>query len=84
VYRYESPLAIAGTQQAKWMDGHRLTAVTDGKVQVFDFDGTNLQTLVASRPEFTPYFDRDYQYIYTLVPQADGHTGLQNGKLIVN
>lgn len=84
VYRYESTLSLATTQQAKWMDGHRMTAVTDGKVQVFDFDGLNLQALTASRPEYSAYFDRDYQYLYTLVPQADGSVGLQNGKLVVD
>lgn len=84
IYRYDSALAIADTQQAKWMDGHRLTVVTSGKVQVFDFDGTNVQTLTASRQEFTPYFDRDYNIIMTLIPQADGRTGLQTGQLIVN
>lgn len=84
VYRYTSPLALADAQAATWMDGHRLTAVTDGKVQVFDFDGTNLQTLTSSRPEFIAYFDRDYQYIYTIIQQADGRSALQNGRLIVN
>lgn len=84
VFKYSSPLDIQLTQQAKWMDGHRLDLVTSSKVQVFDFDGTNQQTLIASRPEFTPYFNRDYTYVFTLVPQADGKTALENGKLIVN
>lgn len=84
VYRYQSTLAIAAHQPARWMDGHRLSVVTDGKVQVFDFDGTNLQTLTASRPEFTGYFDRDYQYLFTFIQQADGRTALQNGKLVVD
>jgi hypothetical protein len=83
VYRYQSTLTIAATQQAKWMDGHRFSVVADGKNSVFDFDGTNLQTLVNSRQEFPVYFDRDYQYVYSLVPQADGRTGLQNGQIIL-
>ncbi|MFO0882286.1 MAG: PEGA domain-containing protein [Candidatus Saccharimonadales bacterium] len=83
VYRYQSALAIADTQQAKWMDGHRFSVVADGKESVFDFDGTNVQTLVNSRQEFPAYFDRDYQYVYTLVPQADGKTGMQNGQIIL-
>jgi len=83
VFRYTSPLEIATATQAKWMDGHRLTVVIDNKVQVFDFDGTNLQALTSSRPEFIPYFDRDYEYIYTLMPQADGKTGFESGQLIL-
>jgi hypothetical protein len=84
MFRYVSPLNISETQEAKWMDGHRLTVVTDSKVQVFEFDGTNQQTLIASRPEYEPFFDRDYAYVYTMAPMADGKTGLESGKLIVD
>jgi hypothetical protein len=83
-YRFESSLNIIANQQAKWMDGHRLSVVTDGKARVFEFDGTNTQTLVNSRSEFLPYYDRDYKYIFTLIQQADGKTGLESGKLIVD
>jgi hypothetical protein len=82
VFRYTSPLPITSTQQATWMDGHRMTVVTDNKVQVFEFDGTNSQTLTASRPEFIPYFDRNYKYIFTMMPQADGKIGFETGQLI--
>jgi hypothetical protein len=81
LYRFEVPINITQTQQAKWMDGHRLTAVTDGKVQVFEFDGGNLQSLTTSLPSFTPYFDRDYQNLFTFITQADGKTALQDGQL---
>ena len=84
VFKYSSPLNIAPTQQAKWMDGHRYKVVTDNKVQVFEFDGTNQQTLIASSPDFMAYFDRDYTYVYTLINQADGKIGFENGKLIIN
>lgn len=83
VYRYESSLNLQPKQQAKWMDGHRLTAVTDSKINVWEFDGTNQQTLISSRPEFTAYFDRDYKYMYSLAAQTDGKTALQNGLLIL-
>jgi len=84
VYRYTSSLPIALTQQAKWMDGDRMTVVTNSKVQEFDFDGTNLQTLTASRPEFTAYFDSKYKYIFTLMPQSDGKIGFETGQLVVS
>lgn len=82
IFRYTINLNIPITQQAKWMDGHRLTANSDGRVYVYDFDGTNVQNLVASKPEFSAYFDRDYKYLYTLVPQVDGKVGFQNAKMI--
>jgi len=84
IYRFDSALPIADTQIAKWMDGHRLDVVTNSKVQVFDFDGTNIQTLTASRDSFVPYFDKDYNIMMTFMPQADGRTGLQTSQLIIN
>ena len=84
VFRYSSSLNIQPDQQAKWMDGHRLSVVADSKVHVFEFDGTNTQTLISSRPEFEAYFDRDYTYVYTLIAQANGKTGFEFGKLVVD
>lgn len=85
VYRYQSSLAIAPAgQQAKWMDAYRLSVVTDGKAQVFDFDGVNVQALTTSKSETPPYFDKDYKYIYTFINQADGRVGMQNGSLVVD
>lgn len=84
MYRYEMQLAIAASQQAKWMDGHRLTVNSDGRVFVFDFDGTNVQNLVASAPDFGSYFDKDYKFLYTFIPESDGKFGFQNAKLILN
>jgi len=84
VFKYMSPLPIAPTQAAKWMDGHRYSVVTDGKEQIFEFDGTNQQTLTTSLAGYTAYFDRDYRYVFTLIPQADGKVGFENGQLILN
>lgn len=85
VYRHQSSLNIADSgQQAIWMDGYRMSVVTDGKAQVFEFDGANLQTLTSSRAENIAYFDKDYKYIYTFINQADGRVGLQNGGLVVD
>jgi hypothetical protein len=83
VYKYESPLNIMPAQQAKWMDGHRFSVVTDSKAQVFEFDGSNQQTLISSRPESGAYYDRDYKYIFTLINQADGKVGFENGQLML-
>lgn len=84
VYKYKSQLNIGPTQQAKWMDGHRFSVITDSKVQVFEFDGSNLQTLISSRPESGAYFDRDYKYVFTLINQVDGKVGFENGRLILD
>lgn len=56
---------------ATWMDGHRLTYVSGGKVTVIDYDNLNSQSLVPAKPGFIPVFDRDYKYVYALAPAAN-------------
>jgi hypothetical protein len=48
------------------MDGHRLSAKSGGTLIIFDFDGSNLQDLVASIPQSIPMFDRDYTLLYSV------------------
>lgn len=61
-----------------WMDGHRLMAVSGGKVIVFDYDGINQHTLVSADPNLPPMFDRDYTELYTIASSstAVGKSGL--------
>lgn len=84
VFKYTSSLPIAPTQAAEWMDGHRLSVVTGGKEQVFEFDDTNQQTLTASLAGYSAYFDKDYKYVFTLIPQVNGKVGFENGRLVAN
>jgi hypothetical protein len=84
IYRYMMQLAIGKEQQAQWMDGHRLTAFSDGKVFAYDFDGTNVQNLVSGESSLGTFFDRDYKFMYTFLPQTDGKTAFQSGQLILN
>lgn len=53
---------------AKWLDGFHLSYISEGRAVVFDFDGTNAQKLVASRPGHAPILDRRHSYIYTVNP----------------
>jgi hypothetical protein len=64
-FYYDIPLPILAGQRATWMDGNRLTLVSNNKVIVFDYDGLNRQTLVASNVHFMPYFSGDYKKLYT-------------------
>jgi hypothetical protein len=57
------------TTRATWMDGFRLSYVSGGKTVVFDFDGTNLQSLTEAVASHVPVFDRDYRYLYTFTSQ---------------
>lgn len=67
-YRFDTKLPLAPNQKATWMDGHRLSIVSGGLVNIFDFDGTNLQSLSTGSVAFAPFFDRDYTGLFTLAP----------------
>lgn len=72
LYRYNINHNLNTAYPATWMDGHRLTAVSEDRVLVFDFDGSNTQQLNAAFPATTAQFDREYTAMYTLTPSADG------------
>ncbi len=62
-----------GVAHATWMDGHRISYVSGGKVVIFDYDNVNFQTLTAASAAYLPIFDRDYRNLYTLpAPAANG------------
>lgn len=67
-YRYQLAEPLDGMHPATWMDGHRLLSVSADKVLVFDFDGSNIQSLNRSLPTVTPVFNREYLNLYTLAP----------------
>lgn len=83
--RYDIKLPLGPGQKATWMDGHRLAVVSGGNVHVFDFDGTNVQTLNAALAGFPPFFDRDYTALFTLAsdPNASAKTVLTRTELKV-
>ncbi|HSX23565.1 MAG TPA: PEGA domain-containing protein [Candidatus Saccharimonadales bacterium] len=69
-FRYDTKLPLEPNQKAVWMDGHRLTLMSGGIVNVFDFDGTNLQPLSPGLAGLTPFFDHDYTAMLTLAASS--------------
>jgi hypothetical protein len=66
------------------MDGDRLTYVSDGKLVIFDYDGTNQQTLIPAASTYLPAFAPNYKFVYTFAPPAtDGQTLLNQTSLLV-
>lgn len=68
-YRLDHPLDAPQTK-AVWMDSHHLYYVSGGKVIMFDYDGTNLQTLATQSPVLSPLFDTGYTALYTIAKPA--------------
>lgn len=69
-YNYLAPYKLDVPQtKAAWMDGNRLTYVSEGKTVVFDYDGTNGHILVPSDSRFLTAFAPDYKFVYNAAPQ---------------
>ena len=70
-FRYDTKLPLEKNQEATWMDGHRITLISEGKLVILDFDGANKQTLIGvSSNKFLPFFDRDYNNLFTVSPST--------------
>lgn len=70
-FRYDTKLPLLPNQKAGWIDGHRLSLTSGDAINIFDFDGTNMQALSPSLPAFMPFFDRDYAAMFTLAGGVD-------------
>jgi hypothetical protein len=65
-YNYTIPLPLDTPQlHATWMDGDRLVYISGGKLIVFDFDGTNQQTLMSENSAYPPDFSTNYSYVFS-------------------
>jgi hypothetical protein len=84
-YSYEAAEPMDQPQtHAVWMDGDRLEYVSGGKLEVFDYDYRNRQTLVDANPAYAPFFSGDYSYLYALRPvRADAKAAFTSTSLVV-
>ena len=78
LYRFDTGFKLAANEKARWMDGHRLTLNSEGKLQVVEFDGNNPQELIGLAGNSLPFFDRDYDRLFSLSPSVGvpGRTSL--------
>jgi hypothetical protein len=70
LYRFNTKLVLAEGEKARWMDGHRLMLNSEGRLKVFEFDGNYQQDLMALSGGHLPFFDRDYDRLFTLSPST--------------
>jgi PEGA domain len=72
-YTYTTSAPFDAPQaHAAWVDDGLLDYVSGGKLAVFDYDGTNLQTLMPASPAYAPFFAPNYKYVYALAPATAG------------
>ncbi|MBI5357807.1 PEGA domain-containing protein [Candidatus Saccharibacteria bacterium] len=70
-YSYDMKQPFDAGSKIVWMDGHRLTTHSEGKVLVFDYDGTNPQSLVSGDVSLLTMYDRDYTELYNISPSIN-------------
>lgn len=80
-YRFDTGLSMSDGYQARWMDGFRYAVVSEGRVVMFEFDGSNQQALSGSYGRFLPMFRRDNQFLFTLTP-SEGRATLTRTSLL--
>lgn len=84
-FRYDTELELAKNQKAAWMDGHRLTLTSGNLVHIFDYDGINSHATIPGYNGTRPYFDSDYQSMYSFAPsEIKGRAALVQAKLTVD
>ncbi|MDQ3123236.1 MAG: hypothetical protein M3Q14_00935, partial [bacterium] len=57
---------IPKSYQLQWMDGHRLIYTFENQAHIIDFDGSNEQSLAATESAKGPFFDQDFENLYSL------------------
>lgn len=70
LFRFDTKQNLDPHEKAQWMDGHRLTFMSDRKLKVVEFDGNYLQELLVLNGSHQPYFDRDYDRLFTISPSV--------------
>jgi len=82
-YRYDTPVEFDNNVPAEWMDGHRLVGISDAAIVVFDFDGINVQTLSPGLSGFGPFFDADYEFLFSIAKNSKKEYSLTRTNLRV-
>jgi hypothetical protein len=81
-FRYNIPVPIASGELANWMDGNRLTLVSNSKLSIFDFDGTNLVKYTNDNAGYLPAFNSAYNAVYTTNETSNGQWEINRTSLI--
>ncbi len=64
-FQYTIKDKLSSATPPAWMDGHRILGYSNGKILVFQFDGSNKQTLVEADSSLPTFFDRNYTELYS-------------------
>ena len=82
-YNYDFTKELPAGQFATWMDGHRILTTIDKTSEVFEFDNQNKRTLVPITSNSLPYFDRNYERLFTLAESTTTPKSVDLNKTIL-
>ncbi len=80
-YNFAIKEGLDPNNEVVWMDGHRMITRSNGKVFLFEFDGTNKQSLIPTTSGLMAAFDRDYTELFTIGSSKDKKPSLQKTEL---
>ncbi len=82
-YAYQLKLPIDAGMHATWMDSYHFALFSGQDLKIFDYDGSNRQSLFAASPGAGPYFDAAYAKMYSVsILQTTGGVALQSTALL--
>lgn len=83
-HSYTLEAKVGLEDKANWMDGHRLMLNVDGKINIFDFNQSNQQVLIAAVNSLTASFNPDFSALYSFAPgQTNGQYALTRASMVV-
>ncbi len=76
---------VALTDKAEWMDGYRMLLNIKNKINMFDFNGDNQQSLMAASTGFNLQFNSNYQQAFVVAPstKSNGKFALTQTNLLI-
>ncbi len=84
-YNYTTSLPLDAPQaHATWMDGNRISYISNNKLVIFDYDHNYQQTLVNASPLFPSFFDPNYHYVFTIKSSTNGSYQLTRTSLLAS
>jgi hypothetical protein len=80
-YAYQLNVSFPANQHVYWINGYLLYTTASNVVNVFDFDGTNQQTLQPVLSGSLVMFDPTYKWAYTITSTPPAPAGSQSTTL---
>jgi hypothetical protein len=69
--------------ELRWLDGYTLWSDRDGKLRLYEFDGTNQHTIMSVAPGFSVTLSPNQRYLYGIVKSSSGTYHLERVQMVL-